>query len=139
MVSEQLANPYGRAEVSSEDRACAGAESERCSDPEAAAIGRLIGIYAMLSDRRAVAEMLFANPASRELRLRWERLSWCLEHYQPALGPSSYRDVLRCYQPSAAKGLEQPDPLHRVGGSRFLFDALWVRTTCPERSSYPRE
>jgi hypothetical protein len=150
MVAEQLANPYRNAEVAAEDRSCAGEESDRCIDPEAIAIGRLAGIYAALSELRAAAEMrLPATVAPRELRVLWERLAWCYDHYQPALGAASYQDVLRCYDPRATKGIGEPDPPAYHVLTRALEPA--VRATrlfgrgsashglCPERTPYASE
>src|SRR5262245_47624590 len=90
MVSEQLANPYKTAEVSPEHRTCTSGKSDPCIDPEAVAIGRLVGIYTALSEGRAKDEMFFGRPPARELTVSWERLSWCHQHYRPDLGTASY-------------------------------------------------
>jgi hypothetical protein len=134
MVSEQQANPYRHAEASG-DGPCAGAaDSDRCIDPEPAAIGRLMDIYAVRSEFRAIVEMRSGKLAPQDVRAPWERLLWCYDHYQPALGSASYQDVLKCYEPRAAKGLGQPGPPPYFVPRDRLFDGPWVRAHCPERT-----
>src|SRR5262245_32900505 len=45
MVSEQLANPYHKAQPDPSDESCPTAGSDPCIDAESVAIGRLVGIY----------------------------------------------------------------------------------------------
>ena len=140
MVSEQLANPYKTAAVSPAHRTCIGGESDPCIDPEAVAIGRLLGIYAALSEGRAKAAMFSGRPSGGrddQLSVSWERLSWCHQHYRPDLGTASYRDVLNCFHPRAAIPLGDPYP-YRVPAEP-LFAGRWVRNLCPERGPYPPE
>jgi hypothetical protein len=143
MVSEQLANPYKTAAVSPQNRSCIGGESEPCIDPEAVAIGRLLGIYAALSEGRAKVEMFSGRPPGGELTVRWERLSWCHQHYRPDLGTSSYLDVLNCLHPRGWRGPELPDHPDSCWYCRVpaepLFAGSWVRGHCPERGPYPPE
>jgi hypothetical protein len=122
MVSEKLANPYRQAEPASGEDLCLGEDPDPCVSREAIAIGRLIAIYESLSESRAVFEMRTGKPARRRTRLRWERLAWCRQHYEPALGPSSYEDVLHCYSPGATRDLRDPDarPYRVVGGSQLF-------------------
>ena len=143
MVSEQLANPYRKEQRASQPRTCVGGSAEPCIHSEPIAIGRLLGIYNALSGARAKAEMESGTQAPRELRVQWERLAWCQEHYQPGPGASSYQDVLECYDPMAAKGIGGPDPPSYVPPFQRRFGQLFGESLphglCPERAPYRPE
>jgi len=109
MVSEQGANSYRDAVPDPGESRCVGEVPERCRDSEALAIGRLAAIYDALAEDRAAAEIGTYRKGLHRVRARWERLLWCRGHYEPALGPSSYEDVLRCYDPRATRDLRDPD------------------------------
>ena len=135
MVSEQLANPYRKAQPAPSFSRCIGAEAAPCVDVEAVAIGRLLSSFAELSEARARTEMISGPPEPLALRRLWERLQWCHEHYRPDLGAASYREVLSCFSPQVTGGLDGPRPLPQVPSVPHSA-VNWLRRGCPEATPY---